>query len=492
MQAIIDLYQHTFGCEPSHIAPLAKAGSNRQYYRLTHADGQTVIGVIGTSLAENKTFIYLAKHFKSVGCNVPEIVAQDEATCCYLQTDLGSTSLYDVLQESHTNEAVRDDFEALFIKTIKNLAHLQIKGAQNLNAEALIAPRFFNEESIMFDLNYFKYCFLKPTDVPFDETLLECDFRSFASMLAGVQKQYKSSFLYRDFQARNIMVVDQQPYFIDFQGGMIGPPQYDVVSLLWQASAEYSEVFRSRMIDVYLNEMNELVPLDKTLFKEQLKNFVLFRTIQVLGAYALRGYFEKKAYFLNSIPKALANLKQLLDEGVASAYPCLEAVLQKLVALKSHSETPTQSSQEGTTIPDAQVSPLHVRVFSFSYKKSGIPHDESGNGGGYVFDCRSTHNPGKYALYKALTGLDQPVIDFLEKDGEILSFLKHVYGLADAHVQRYIQRGFTNLMFAFGCTGGQHRSVYSAQHLAEYLHKKYHIKVTLEHREQGIVQEFEV
>ncbi len=128
---------------------------------------------------------------------------------------------------------------------------------------------------------------------------------------------------------------------------------------------------------------------------------------------------------------------------------------------------------------------LVVRVFSFSYKK-GIPADESGNGGGYVFDCRSTHNPGRYEPYKLLTGLDQPVIDFLEQDGEILTFLEHVYALADTHVVRYIERGFTSLMFSFGCTGGQHRSVYSAQHLAEHLHEKFGVEVQLVHREQQI------
>jgi len=272
-----------------------------------------------------------------------------------------------------------------------------------------------------------------------------------------------------------------RPWFIDFQGGRRGPLQYDLASFLWQASARYPQELREQLIDVYLQSLSRYQAVDSDQFRQRLRLFVLFRLLQVLGAYGFRGYFERKKHFIDSIPPALDNLRQLLAEG-ACPYPHLREILQQLVTSDS-STSPAPSGLSG------QSSPLVVRIFSFSYKK-GIPEDESGNGGGYVFDCRSTHNPGRYEPYKQLTGLDEPVIRFLEDDGEILTFLESVYRLADAHVERYIQRGFTDLMFSFGCTGGQHRSVYSAQHLAEHLHRKYGITVRLCHREQNIQTEF--
>jgi hypothetical protein len=315
--------------------------------------------------------------------------------------------------------------------------------------------------------------------------------QDFANSLVNLGQTGASGFLYRDFQARNVMLVHGEPYFIDFQGGMKGPVHYDVASFLWQASAKYSDEMRSQLIEEYLDELQRFVLVDRTKFKQQLLEFVLFRTLQVLGAYGLRGYFERKEYFIKSIPQAILNLKQLIDAGVVKKYPYMEGVLKVLVELK-RGEVLGSKSQcgEEKTKQSAMVIPkLKVRVYSFSYKKSGIPRDESGNGGGYVFDCRSTHNPGRYEPYKKLTGLDASVIEFLENDGEIFDFLKPIYTLAEAHVERYIQRDFTDLMFSFGCTGGQHRSVYSAQHLAEHLHRKYNIHVVVNHLEQGIVQE---
>ena len=491
MQAIINLYTETFGTPPSHVSPLAKAGSNRQYVRMTNNEGDTIIGVIGTSPSENNAFIYLANHFRAKGLNVPSIIAVDTQTCCYLQTDLGAISLYQALQDGRDSGHYQPHHKELLSKTIRQLAHLQITGAQDLDFNQLLSPTTFNQEAALFDLNYFKYCFLKATDLPYDEVALEKDLKAFAQHLTESCNSATPSFLYRDFQTRNVMLLNGEPYFIDFQGGMQGPFHYDVASLLWQASAKYPESLREELVEIYLDELSTLIPIDRELFKQQLKEFVLFRTLQVLGAYGLRGYFEQKPYFLNSIPPALNNLKSLLEAGIAHAFPYLEDVLLRLVKLKSTPCTCQKPLPTAATnnVPQ-EIPKLKVRIYSFSYKKSGIPIDESGNGGGYVFDCRSTHNPGKYAPYKSLTGLDQPVIDFLEKDGEILQFLKSVYRLAEFHVERYIERGFTDLMFSFGCTGGQHRSVYSAQHLAEHLHKKYGIHISLEHKEQSIQQEF--
>ena len=511
MKALIDLFIEWCGHEPAHIEPLPKAGSNRKYVRMYHADGQTVIGVIGPSIEENQCFVYLASHFTRKGLPTPRIYAFSDDETCYLQEDLGNLSLYQALEAGRRNNYLYSPAEVqLLSQTIRLLPHLQIKGGQDLEENYLLEPAVFNEQAALFDMHYFKYCFLKATDVPYNELRLEDDFKTLAKDLVG-QEEGKH-FLYRDFQARNVMLKQVcseeggaarlMPYFIDFQGGMRGPIYYDVASFLWQASARYSHELRMTLASDYLDELNKVAasmgyqPHDSDHFFNRLQLFVLFRTLQVLGAYGLRGYFEHKQYFLDSIPLAIHNLSELLVTPLLTPYPTLKTTLQTLVKhfnehpraeapATAHSHT---STTEATPEPGKKL-PLTVRIFSFSYKK-GIPADTSGNGGGYVFDCRSTHNPGRYEPYKALTGLDAAVITFLEEDGEIVTFLKSVYKLADAHVERYIARGFTDLMFSFGCTGGQHRSVYSAQHLAEHLHQKYGIEIRLCHREQGISTTF--
>ena len=490
MQQLTDLYIQLHHSEPTKVEPLAKAGSNRQYFRIYDAEGHTIIGVKGTSTAENHSFIYLARHFASKGLPVPQILAVSKDETCYLQSDLGKISLYDALSQARKNAYRYDAEEKKWLEaTIRQLPHIQIEGAKGLHIEECIPPLRFTQRAAMFDLNYFKYSFLKTTDLPFDEESLEDDLEQLAKDLADGDTDSNNFFLYRDFQARNVMLSSDgtvtQPYFIDFQGGMLGPLQYDVASFLWQASAHYPQSLREHLINAYLEELRRLLPdVDANAFRKKLQKFVFFRLLQVLGAYGLRGYVERKAYFLNSIPLAIRSLSEQLEAGCADAYPYLKETLRKLCALPRfvyHQSVLPQPTAKG----DEEKKPLVVRVFSFSYKK-GIPTDTSGNGGGYVFDCRSTHNPGRYAPYKHLTGLDRPVIEFLEDDGEILTFLQSVYRLADAHVERYLQRGFTDLMFSFGCTGGQHRSVYSAQHLAEHLNQKYGIEVRLEHREQHI------
>jgi hypothetical protein len=362
---------------------------------------------------------------------------------------------------------------------------------------------------------------LKATETDFHELKLEADFRLLAKDLTEGDEPSAYGFMYRDFQARNVMVsVDGQlpttttPYsslaFIDFQGGRRGPCYYDLASFLWQASARYSHKLRRELVYEYYYSLKQYteVPTPHH-FVARLRLFVLFRILQVLGAYGFRGYFERKQHFIDSIPPAIQNLRELLDSGTFP-YPHLTDVLQRLCQLPQFQNLePVATRADGYRTTDQNPYKAHpqdgpatfskydgrgelvVKVFSFSYGK-GIPEDESGNGGGYVFDCRSTHNPGRYEPYKQLTGLDEPVIRFLEDDGEILTFLDSVYKLADAHVRRYIQRGFTSLMFCFGCTGGQHRSVYSAQHLAEHIHRKFGIEVRICHREQGINQVLKV
>ncbi len=485
---------------------LAGAGSNREYYRMTDGEGQSVIGCIGTSRDENHAFVCLTKHFTRRQLPVPQILAVSNDELRYLQTDLGDQSLFDALRVGReAGGRYTQQERALLVKTIRELPNIQMRGARGLDWSCCYPQPEFDQDSVLFDLNYFKYCFLKATGLDFHELKLEANFRMLAKDLTA---ETCDAFLYRDFQARNVMLVDGEPRFIDYQGGRKGPFYYDLASFLWQASAKYPDKLRRDLIGEYYDSLKNYteVPSERH-FKARLDLFVLFRTLQVLGAYGFRGYFERKRHFIDSIPPAMDNMRNLLKNSTVDAYPYLKEVLsnmcqlpqfapQKVVVPKRADGYKTTESnvykphpQDGpaTFSKYDGTGPLVVRVFSFSYRK-GIPDDESGNGGGYVFDCRSTHNPGRYEPYKQLTGLDEPVIRFLEDDGEITIFLQSVYRLADAHVERYLQRGFTSLMFSFGCTGGQHRSVYSAQHLAEHIHEKYGIEVRICHREQGINQ----
>ena len=522
MQELRDLYQEWSGEEPQSVVQLPMAGSNRVYYRMRGTDGKTVIGCIGTSREENHAFIYLARHFKNRQLPVPQVFAVSKDEMRYLQQDLGTVSLFDAIRggrEAGGRYTLRE--QELLRQAIRELPNIQMRGARELDFSQCYPTPQFDMDSVLFDMNYFKYCFLKATETDFHELKLEADSRLLAKDLTEGDEPSAYGFMYRDFQARNVMVsVDGQlptvttPHsslaFIDFQGGRRGPCYYDLASFLRQASARYSHKLRRELVYEYYYSLKQYteVPTPHH-FVARLRLFVLFRILQVLGAYGFRGYFERKQHFIDSIPPAIQNLRELLDSGTFP-YPHLTDVLQRLCQLPQFQNLePVATRADGYRTTDQNPYKAHpqdgpatfskydgrgelvVKVFSFSYGK-GIPEDESGNGGGYVFDCRSTHNPGRYEPYKQLTGLDEPVIRFLEDDGEILTFLDSVYKLADAHVRRYIQRGFTSLMFCFGCTGGQHRSVYSAQHLAEHIHRKFGIEVRICHREQGINQVLKV
>jgi len=508
MKQLIELFKNWNGAEPTNVEQIAGAGSNRHYFRITCANGESVIGVVGTSIDENKAFIYISNHFNRRKLPVPKVLAVSDDMMRYIQTDLGRTSLFDAISGGRQAGGRYNQREKeLLANTIHELPNLQIRGAIGFDWSNCYPQPEFDVDSVLFDLNYFKYCFLKATELDFHELKLEANFRMFAKDLTSEQSE---SFLYRDFQARNVILdAEGKPSFIDFQGGRKGPIYYDLASFLWQASAKYPNKLRRELIHEYYNSLRNYTEVPSIRhFVARLSQFVLFRTLQVLGAYGFRGYFERKQHFIDSIPPAMDNLRELLtvSEDIFP-YPYMMDMLRRLTELPqfAHVEESSVARADGYKTSDQNIykahpqdgpatfskydgkGPLVVRVFSFSYRK-GIPEDESGNGGGYVFDCRSTHNPGRYEPYKQLTGLDEPVIRFLEDDGEILSFLENVYRLADHHVARYIQRGFTSLMFSFGCTGGQHRSVYSAQHLAEHIHEKFGIEVHVVHREQGIKQ----
>lgn len=509
MEKLIELYRQWSGEDPATTSKLPVAGSNREYYRMAGADGKTVVGAIGTSRDENHAFIYLSNHFTKRKLSVPRVVAVSSDELRYLQTDLGTTSLYDAIAGGrHAGGRYTVNEKKLLADTIRELPNIQIRGARGLDFANCYPQPEFDISNVLFDLNYFKYCFLKATELDFHELKLEADFRLFAKDLTA---EKSDAFMYRDFQARNVMLDSHgKPCFIDFQGGRRGPYYYDLASFLWQASAKYPHKLRRELVYEYYHSLKNYTEVPSARhFADRLSLFVLFRTLQVLGAYGFRGYFEHKKHFTDSIPGAIQNLRELLPLR-CFPYPYMMDMLRRLTELPRFAkiEQPALNRADGyRTTPvnpykahpqDGPATfskydgkgPLVVRVFSFSYHK-GIPGDDSGNGGGYVFDCRSTHNPGRYEPYKKLTGLDEPVIRFLEDDGEILAFLESVYKLADAHVRRYMQRGFTSLMFAFGCTGGQHRSVYSAQHLAEHINRTFGIEVRIEHREQGVSQTLE-
>lgn len=470
---LLELYRKINGHTPESIERLAGAGSNRVYYRLHGSP--TLIGVTGISSQENQAFISLSRQFNDAGLPMPCVHAVSEDSLCYLQDDLGNLSLFDYIKMGRESSSFSQPEIEILKQTIRTLPHIQFCNGKTMNFDICYPQREFNDRSIHWDLNYFKYCFLKTTGIEFEEHLLEDDFDTLCRLLSNTS--LPKAFLYRDFQSRNVMIKNGEPYFIDFQGGRKGPIHYDVASFLWQAKANFPDELREMLIDDYLDELQHYIGIDRNEFKKMLRLFVFFRTLQVLGAYGFRGYIEKKTHFIESIPPAIRNLQQLLPE-IKLYTPYLAQTLQEMVSLpRFHSES---SNTTGLT----------VTVMSFSYRK-GIPEDYSGNGGGYVFDCRAIHNPGKYEPYKKLTGLDHPVIEFLESDGEITQFLSHVYPIVDFHVETYMKRGFSNLSVSFGCTGGQHRSVYSAQHVAEHLHNKYGVKVHLIHREQNITTIFE-
>lgn len=461
------IYKRHFGVKPESCKRLPESGSNRKYFRLSGSQG-SAIGVRGTDCAENERYLALSEIFKNHHIRVADVLGcadGDFRNQYYLLEDLGATSLFDLLslpsRMIHAKAA---------IQSLAKIHTLDIDSDDFKKAGVIL--RSFSEV-VMFDLNYFKYEFIKPAGAAFDEFALEEDFRRLASEVADLPD---TGFMYRDCQSRNVMMPDGSPAWIDFQGALRGPALYDVVSFLWQARAGFSPSERLELLAAYLSAA-ELQGAQKRK-KEDIRNEVdllaLLRTLQVLGAYGFRGLVERKAHFIASIPEALKNLKDLAERGVIDKYPELKHVCASLTA------NPRFESV------DLCHDCLNVNVYSFSYKK-GYPEDLSGNGGGFMFDCRAMHNPGRYDEYKNLTGLDIPVIEFLESRGEVQAFVDKAVAIISPSIERYLQRNFNSLQIGFGCTGGQHRSVYCAEHAAAILAEKFPKgRVTICHREQGI------
>lgn len=463
MKQLNELYRRYTGKDAEQVKLLTPAGSSRKYYRLSGGDGEvSLIGVAGTDCKENEAFIYLSRHFYEKGLPVPRVLAVSDDGMCYLESDLGDVSLF----------ALKGD-EGLLEKAVRMLARFHYEGSDGMDYTKCFPVDAFDRQSVMWDLNYFKYSFLNTSGISYSEPRLEADMVRLAEDVDRVTRN-ESRFMLRDFQSRNVMVKDGEVYFIDYQGGRRGPSAYDLASFLWQAKAGFSHELRERLIEVYADEARRYDDVDAEMLKQQVRSMALIRTLQVLGAYGLRGRFERKPHFLQSIPLALGNLRSLLDEGIGD-YPYLNEMLPRLI-----------EAGKGIGVSDDGFEGLTVRVSSFSFKK-GIPEDPSGNGGGYVFDCRAMDNPGRYEEYRSLTGLDREVIEFLEAKGEIGRFLDSCHSLVDAAVGNYLNRGFNSLMVSYGCTGGQHRSVYSAQHTAEHIKERFpQVRVLLCHREQGI------
>jgi len=471
IQGIQGLFSNWKGIQPDRIEKLPQSGSDRIYFRL-YAQGQTFIAAHNLNIKENNTFINFSKHFQQKKLPVPEMFCVNEEQTIYIQQDLGTHSLLNKLEEHGHNEYVY----GLFEKSLHNLVQIQIKGNDGLDYNQCLTAKEFGKQAILSDLLYFKYYFLDTLRLPYDKQAMMDDFEALSTYLTFTQHKY---FMFRDFQSRNIIVQNDAVFFIDYQGGMKGALQYDVASLLWQAKAELSEAWKDKLLLYYMDEVEVLLQqkIDRTTFVSQYNGYVLIRLLQVLGAYGFRGLFERKAHFLASIPLALQNLKFFIEnKRIGIVTPEFDRVLKIIVA--------DEIIQKFTPLQATETTPLAIEINSFSYKK-GIPKDETENGGGFVFDMRGILNPGRFDDYKTLSGNDKSVQDFLEQRTKMNEYLNSVWDLIDINVENYLERGFSNLQINFGCTGGQHRSVYAAEQTARHLRNKYKLKVQLTHTNQA-------
>lgn len=471
MQQVTDEIKALFttirNVQPSRVEKLPQSGSDRIYYRIYSGD-KTYIATHNLNVKETNTFVYFSRHFAAKGLPVPDILAVNDDCTMYIQEDLGTQSLLNNL-EQHGHGPYSYN---LFKQSLKQLASLQIKGHEGLDYNQCLTAREFGKQAILSDLLYFKYYFLDTLRLPYDKQAVLDDFDALSTYLTRTEYKY---FMFRDFQSRNIIVRDEQVHFIDYQGGMQGALQYDVASLLWQAKAELSDEWKTSLLEYYMDEIDTLLerPVDRAIFTGQYNGYVLIRLLQVMGAYGFRGLFERKAHFLSSIPLALKNLQWFVhNKRVGIVTPEFDRVLKII--------TGNDIIQRFEPIQANDQTPLIIRVNSFSYKK-GLPQDDSGNGGGFMFDCRGILNPGRYEAYKKYSGRDKNVQDFLEQQTRMTEFLNSVFDLVDITVEDYLQRGFANLMISFGCTGGQHRSVYSAEQTARHLRNKYKVKTVVTH-----------
>lgn len=473
---LIRLFENWSGEKAVSFSPLPASGSSRRYFRISGKE-KTVIGAFNSDLKENKAFIYLSRHFKKFKLNVPSIETADLKNCIYLVEDLGNTTLFEILSTRRNGNTIPDEVIELYKKAIGQLAAFQVS-TKGLDFSNCYPRHSFDVQSIMWDLNYFKYYFLKLAGIEFDEQLLENDFASFTKFLMAADSKY---FLYRDMNSRNIMVNNEEVFFIDYQGGRKGALQYDIASLLYDAKANLPQSLRDELLDHYLLSLSKVKKINKKEFLKYYYGFVLVRIFQALGAYGYRGYFERKDHFLKSIPYAVKNLEWLVRTGkLKIKIPYILDIVKKII------QSPEIKKYEWGDSPQGR---LTVSIYSFSYKDK-IPVDLSGNGGGFVFDCRGIVNPGRFEEYKPFTGIDANVKGFLDREPGAQEFIENTFELAESSIESYLSRGFGNLMISYGCTGGQHRSVYSAERLAEHLSKRNDIIIELKHTKLNISKSF--
>lgn len=471
IQSLVELYEQWSGDTVVDTRILPPSGSYREYCRLI-GKKDIVMGVYNSDQKENRAFITFARHFHEKGLPVPEVFVEDIQKNIYLVKDLGDTTLFDYILQYRQGEGFPEDLKDIYKKVLQHLVQFQLKGGEQLDFDVCYPRASFDKQSMIWDLHYFKYYFLKLAKIPFDEQLLEDDFQQFSDYLL---KSPMDFFLYRDFQSRNVMLQNNEPWFIDFQGGRKGALQYDLASLLFDAKADLPQEVRDELLDFYIQELKEHMEVDEDNFTAFYCGFVLIRIMQAMGAYGFRGFYERKKHFLQSIPYALKNLKIILRRwNLPLALPELRNALEAVI------ESPMLKN-----IGQEEVEKLNIEVNSFSYRR-GVPLDKSKNGGGFVFDCRGIHNPGRYEEYMALTGKDIAVAEFFKEKSQMDEFLKGVTGVVDLTVDNYIDRNFTNLQINFGCTGGRHRSVFAAEHMAHHLQDKYDVNVTLRHIEREI------
>jgi aminoglycoside/choline kinase family phosphotransferase len=469
MDVLRQLFERHFHSAVERVQPLQGqlGGSGRSIIRLTSGE-KSAIGIVHGVQEENAAFLEFSRHFRKHGLPVPEIYSEDLSQGAYLEEDFGDTTLFEFLSKNRTGENVAPQVVNAYRDVAAVLPRFQVEAGRDLNYKVCYPRGSFDRQSIAWDLNYFKYYFLRLAGIPFNEQALEDDFERLTEFLLSADQDY---FLYRDFQSRNIMLRGGRPFFLDYQGGRKGALQYDVASLLYDAKADLPPELRQKLLDHYLDKLGGFIRLDRDAFMRHYYAYVYVRIMQALGAYGFRGFYERKAHFLQSVPYALKNLRWLLHHvTLPVALPTLMDAFhsmlrsEKLLGLASDAEN------------------LVVRVFSFSFHR-GLPKDETGNGGGFIFDGRSLPNPGREERFKVLTGKDAPVIDYLNQQESVHQFLASVMSLVDASVSSYQRRGFKNLMVSFGCTGGQHRSVYLAEQLAKRLHGRNGVEVVVQHRE---------
>ncbi len=469
MDVLTRLFEQHFHSPVEQVQPLQGqlGGSGRKIIRLSGAK-TSAVGILYDVREENVAFLEFSRHFRKHGLPVPQIYAQDLDHGAYLEQDLGDTSLFEFLTKHRTGDQIAPPVVDAYKKVIATLPRFQIEAGSDLNYKVCYPRGSFDRQSISWDLNYFKYYFLRLAGIPFSEQALEDDFSRLTKFLLSAPRDY---FLYRDFQSRNIMLRDGQPFFLDYQGGRKGALQYDVASLLYDAKADLPPELRQQLLDHYLRTLCGFIDLKRDEFMHHYYAYVYIRLMQALGAYGFRGFYERKVHFLQSVPYALKNLRWLLHNvTLPIALPTLTAAFHSMLASEKLQGLASDADN------------LVVRIFSFSFHR-GLPKDDSGNGGGFIFDGRSLPNPGREERFKTLTGRDQPVIDYLHQQESVHQYLASVMSLVDSSVNNYQRRGFKNLMMSFGCTGGQHRSVYLAEQVAKRLQGRAGVEVVLLHRE---------